>query len=146
MTCTEVEESLPQRGESNHEQSLTQKRGCLTVLRKCGHEYKYRSCIILAKIYPLNVLLPIQMSYLVCVLTRVAIAVTGHWLWCLGNNLCLSDDLVLSTQIHRTLLPHCTSEGEVRKQLQFFLPRGNWFELNGNYSFHFLSCLIAAPL
>lgn len=68
------------------------------------------------------------MDYLLGVFNRIAICVMTAGLWCLGNGLRLSEvreDPVPRPTAHITLLSHCRSEGELRNQLLFFLPRGN---------------------
>lgn len=47
----ELGESSSWKEKPNHEQTLTKARGHLSELRKYGHGYKYRTRIILAKIY-----------------------------------------------------------------------------------------------
>lgn len=49
MTCTELGEYSSWKEKPDHEQ--TKARGHLSELRKYGHGYKYRTRIILAKIY-----------------------------------------------------------------------------------------------
>lgn len=106
---------------------LPKARGCLIVLRKRGHGYKYRSCIILAKIYLFNVFKSIQMDYLLGVFNRVSICVTitGDSVWEMACASLRSSRSAPMPTAHTALLPHCRAEGELRNQLLLFLARGN---------------------